>query len=75
MQAPFALIVMLCGLWSEPADGLDWLLAAGSQTWCAVALYLATGRILLQRAGLAEESARVPNAILSPEWAARLRAA
>jgi hypothetical protein len=58
-----------------PRGAADWLLAAGSQTWCAVALYLATGRILLQRACLVEESARLPNSILSPEWAARLRAA
>jgi hypothetical protein len=58
-----------------PRGAADWLLAAGSLTWCAVALYLATGRILLQRASMVEESARLPNSILSPEWAARLRAA
>jgi len=34
----------------------DWVLSAGSITWCAIALYAATGRILLERARLAREA-------------------
>src|SRR5262245_58758250 len=35
----------------------DRALAAGSVTWCALALYAATGRVLLQRARLARTAA------------------